>query len=198
MVHHQRITPGNHQANGYVERAIRTVRTILNKFRRAVDDGEYMQQWDSLLPFVQYVMNNRVHSILNTTPFSLMFGREFYNGSSQKDVSMDESRTLWAEFWEIFKHYVPEQVANVRRRDHKKRRYRRKVASFNNGEWVMHATDSAEINNKRDDQYEGPYKIIGKKPNGNYVLDIGDGNTYEAPTNYLKRAGERFRTGELY
>jgi len=195
---HQRIIPGNHQANGYVERAIRTVRTVLNKFRRVVHDGDFMQQWEELLPFVQYVMNNRVHSILNATPFSLMFGRSFFNSPTQDNVDMDQSRNVWAEFWNIFKHYIPEQVQQVRYRDQRQRKYNRKVASFKVGDMVMHATDSAETGNKRDDHYEGPYRIIGIKPDGNYVLDLGNGKRYFAPTNFLKRAGKRFRTGELY
>ena len=70
------------------------MRDTLSKFRRAVDEGRWMNEWDKLLPLVQFVLNNRVHSILNTSPFALMFGKNFLSYKDQSKVSLVESRDL--------------------------------------------------------------------------------------------------------
>ena len=61
----------------------------------------------------------------------------------------------------------------------------------------MHATNYAETGNKRDDHYEGPNKVSRLLPNGNYELDLGNGEKTQAPTNFLKRGGDKFSTGVL-
>ena len=70
----------------------------LSKFRRAVDEGRWMNEWDKMneikFSLVQFVFNNRFHFILNTSPFALMFGKNFLSYKDQSKVSLVEFRDL--------------------------------------------------------------------------------------------------------
>lgn len=53
----------DHHANGKVERVIRSVRDTVEKFKRDTHHKHLRENWDQLLPFVQFVMNSRIHRV---------------------------------------------------------------------------------------------------------------------------------------
>jgi hypothetical protein len=46
-----------------------------------------LKNWDLIVPAIQLAINNRIHSVTKSTPFSLMFGR---NLNLFKDYSIEE------------------------------------------------------------------------------------------------------------
>jgi len=64
------ITPYNSKSNGKVENAHKTMQTMV----RAYID-EYPDDWDTLIPLIEFAMNTSISDVTNYTPFFLHFGR---------------------------------------------------------------------------------------------------------------------------
>jgi transposase InsO family protein len=79
---HRLITPYHPQADGKVERAVRSVMSVLKKEVEGKAD-----QWYKFVPFTQLMYNNKVATLTGSTPFSLMFGRSC---NELKDYTADE------------------------------------------------------------------------------------------------------------
>lgn len=92
------IVKDNHHANGLVERAIRTVRDTLEKFKRDVEQGKGHERWEELVPLVQFAINTRVPSDTHASPFSLMFGRHAFQYTGKQVRSLEESRAAQMNF----------------------------------------------------------------------------------------------------
>src|SRR3569833_3172507 len=69
-VDHRFISPYNPRADGKVERAIGTVMGIIKKELHGSDT-----HWPLIEPFAQLAFFNKISSLTNSSPFSLMFGR---------------------------------------------------------------------------------------------------------------------------
>ncbi|KAL0231766.1 hypothetical protein GEMRC1_011170 [Eukaryota sp. GEM-RC1] len=65
--------PYSHESNGLVERRNRDVLSILRKLLLTYKNYD---NWSSLIPSVQLILNSRYHSTTKTTPFSLIFGSD--------------------------------------------------------------------------------------------------------------------------
>ena len=64
------VTPYNSKANGKVEVAHKTTQTILRAYIE-----EFKDDWDLLLPLVEFAMNTSTSKSTGFTPFYLFYGR---------------------------------------------------------------------------------------------------------------------------
>lgn len=185
----------DHHANGLVERANRTIRSVMNRFLRDGDENKRRNHWHELVYDVQHAMNHRVHRITQSTPFSLMFGRNSFlsYGRGISDVSEQEARELQTQFWKIFNREVPKAVQLLQGKA--RTTYRHHTGTFNIGEWVVVKSHNK---GKGEDKYnEEIYQIMGVDENGHYRVQYNGLERVE-PANHLKRAAApetTFNTG---
>lgn len=185
-VKHNRTVAHDHHANGTVERIIRSVRSMLEKFKRSLGEEKYRQNWELLLPLVQFGLNSRIHPVTQCAPFMLMFGRSSFYEKIPSAVSQEESQKKLQEFWKTFHRDLPEAIFEMKRykRDHGK--YHHKTREFELGETVFRKLQES---NKQDDKYTGPYVVIDKLESGNLKVQ-NEKEVVEVPTNFLKPASK--------
>jgi len=70
-IHHHRVLPYQPQSNGVVERVNGEV---MRHLRCLLLDAEKSAQWSDLLPVIEFIINNSIHSSLGVTPNAMMFG----------------------------------------------------------------------------------------------------------------------------
>jgi hypothetical protein len=70
-VRHHRVIPYHPQSNGEVERSNEE---ILRHLRCFLADCAHTKDWTALLPAIQFLMNNTVHSSTGCTPHDLVYG----------------------------------------------------------------------------------------------------------------------------
>lgn len=187
---HKRSIAHNHHENGLVERQIRTVRDILNKFLRSLHNDPYAKNWDTLIPAVEFAMNARVHSDLIASPFALMFGRNpmqfaLNEQDSDKFYSWDTSLEVLLEFWKSFSATVSNNIFRVLNKRYDSKTYRHVTGMFHVGQFVGLKRQRA---NKAEDNFIGPYKVIGIDGDNHYWLKRDGEQAILAPSNFLKLA----------
>lgn len=94
----------DYHGNGVVERANRSIRSIMERMLRDGDLEKRGERWNEIVLNVQHAMNHRVHRVTQTTPFSLMFGRNTYMGFDKEvcDRLILEAKKLRKNFWAMF------------------------------------------------------------------------------------------------
>ncbi|GKT29858.1 hypothetical protein ADUPG1_001280, partial [Aduncisulcus paluster] len=70
-IKHHRVLTYNPQANGIVERINYEIMKIL---KSCFADGTPVDDWDLQLPYIQFLLNTRIHSELGTSPHEMVFG----------------------------------------------------------------------------------------------------------------------------
>lgn len=181
-ISHNKIIAHDHHANGLVERAIKSARTILNKLIRATDEEELSWNWEMVVPAVQFAMNNTVKRELGTTPFEIMFGRSAFQKvivTKQEANKALEAREL---FWKLYRKVVPTRVWQARVNQWSQMKYPHNTGTLQVGDWVMHKIHNAR---KDEDQFYGPFKVTGTTKEGHYILGA-DQEKAVAPRNFLK------------
>ena len=71
-IDHRLITPYHPRANGIAERYIQTATRAIRKQLHSVK-----KSWDQYVPTIQFMINIKIAAIHGSTPFSLMFGRQY-------------------------------------------------------------------------------------------------------------------------
>jgi hypothetical protein len=202
-IDHRLISPYNPRADGKVERSIGTVMTIIKKLLHGSDN-----HWPLFVPFAQLAFNEKVSSLTNSTPFSLMFGRSC---NEMKDYSSDnkeqEQATIqqWQAHWEKILSVIYPAISDRIRSSKSKmiqrlNKNRRQLLSgaLPNGAIVMLIDQRRQ--NKNEPPYVGPYSIIRRTQQGNYVLkdestkDILDRHV---PPDQLKLVSRKPRDADL-
>jgi hypothetical protein len=190
------IAPYNPRCDGAVERAIGVLSTTIKKMLQGADI-----YWPLFVPAAQMHLNNKVHSVTKSTPFSLMFGRLF-NLPRKSDSSAypnmpaqteEWTQQSWLEFQSRINSVVhPELLAKMRA--HKEKMVKSvdqshrllKPQEFPPGSTVM--LRDPRKKDKRDTNYVGPYTIRRKDRNGNCILVDNDGKPLDrhVPPDQLK------------
>ena len=83
------IAPYHPEANGSAECHVALSKSLLFKLA----SGDFTQ-WDKFLPSVQLGINARISSRHKSSPFSLMFGRNFKDYSGTESACVDEDIIL--------------------------------------------------------------------------------------------------------
>ena len=203
---HTFIAPYNSQCNGKVENVHKTVKTMLRAF---IED--FSEDWDLLLPLVEFAVNTSQSDVTNYTPFFLHFGRHpimpldvIYESVYRPPMTTDEYvGTLLARRDKVFRwaaHFrglATEKQA--RRQDAKNKNQIKKLAL---GDHVL-LKNRSEKDNENPDSLARKYRPIWYKKvhrihtdlnNGSYLVkDIkGENPPFIANVQELKRLKVRY------
>ncbi len=169
-INHRFIVPYNPRCDGKVERAIETIKSIIKKLLQGADI-----HWPKYLALAQFSVNNKISSLTNSTPFSLMFGRQSrpLNGSESSNELMTEEQ--WKEFQDkIIRIVYPAILERTKRKKiemtEKLNQQQRQLKpnEFPDGCQVLILDPTRKDKNQA--KYVGPYVVIAKDLNNNLVL----------------------------
>lgn len=195
-IDHRLISPYNPRADGKVERSIGTVMSIIKKHLHGTE-----KHWPLFVPFAQLSFNNKVSTLTNSSPFSLMFAR---NINEMKDYSNEPSSSIdldeWREYQEkIISIIYPSIFERTYQHKNKmitslnKKRHLLLPTSFPNGAIVMLL--DKDRNDKFQPKYVGPYTVVRRTKQGNYVLKDATGDLLEriVPPDQMKLVSSKPR-----
>ncbi|UYV79055.1 K02A2.6-like, partial [Cordylochernes scorpioides] len=159
------------QTNGLTERLNRTLINIVAK------------NWDEILPFITHAYNTTIQETTGYSPFFLMFGREPTSLLDDRNISVDIDKDDYDEY---IKHHLDKinrtrkLVINntIKTQERMKKNYDKKhmERSYEPGELVAVWTPIRKIGKceKLLRKYFGPYRILKKLSNVNYLIEPKD------------------------
>ena len=169
-INHRFIIPYNPRCDGKVERAIETIKSIIKKLLQGADI-----HWPEFIPLAQFSFNNKISSLTNSTPFSLMFGRQGRPLPDSESKSEPMTEEEWKEFQDKINRIIyPAILDRTKRKKMKmteelnKKQRQLRPDEFPDGSKVMILDPSRKDKNQA--LYVGPYKVITKDLNNNLVL----------------------------
>jgi len=151
-IDHRLTLPYHPRANGIAERHIRTMKSSLFKSLEG-----FVKNWDRFIPAIQYAMNRKIHSVHNSTPYALFFGRpanEFLDYSESNSQPLND-----------------EQLLN-------------RVQFLNSLVYPEIAKRTKDLLSKRKSDFEKSHKIIQHKhyPIGTHILFRDNSVSHNAPS----------------
>ena len=195
---HRRSSPYYPQSNGIAERTVAETKSLLRK-RIAAKENE----WNTLLPSVQCGLNARIHSLTNSSPFSIMFTRslnEFktYNGIyiiTPSAEQIEKRISLANEV--VFPAILKKATDKINQRNNLWNKKHNLTNKLLNGSVVMiklSRTTSLQF------PYVGPYRVLRQTNSGNYILQDGNNNTLKTsfPISRLKQVTSDILTSNYY
>ena len=181
-IEHRYISPYNPRADGKVERAIGTISSIIKKMVHGSS-----HHWPMFVPFAQLCFNLKTSSLTNSTPFSLMFGRncnEFKDYSSDplapkaiQPVELDKWKEYQKKLISLVYPSVSDKILLMKDKMIKQLNNTRRLLTSNSipaGATVM-VIDPLR-RDKFEPKYIGPYTVIRRSQNGSYVLKDATGD----------------------
>jgi transposase InsO family protein len=177
------------QSNGSAEAMVKATKNLLKK--RV--NGDY-SEWCLHIPSIQVALNTKVHRRHHSTPFSLMFCRPcniFQENSDAQPEPMSIEQIIQRNE-DLIELLYPSLRQAVDAHNHQmmedfKVNHRILKDGYPNGAMVMKAVDEISVDKSRP-RYEGPFKILSRAPNRNYVLLDSTGVLYprNVPPSKLK------------
>ena len=166
-------SPYHPRANGLAERFIQTTLSILKKELY----GNHTE-WKSILPATQLMMNGKISTIHNSTPFSIVFARKL---NPFEDYDAVTSRVYPKKEFEKRLKFINNilwpaiGVSNEKSKSLTKERFNRthNLVDFPIGSLVMVVNNTKA--NKLESSYEGPYKVLRRHKGGSYTLQDAAG-----------------------
>ena len=171
----RRTTPHHPQSNGIPERFHDTMKTMLK-----IWCNEEQDNWDEYLPYVLFAYNTSYHTLLQETPFFLVNGRDpkllsdiIVNKSEDEysdvhvygDELVNKLKTVYNRIKEIYTNINSERLLALDNVQEKQ---------FNIGDKVLiyDPTTQVGLSRKLTIRWKGPYVIIEKRSDINYVINI--------------------------
>ncbi|UYV79013.1 K02A2.6-like, partial [Cordylochernes scorpioides] len=166
------------QTNGLTERLNRTLINMLSMY---VNTDQ--KNWDEILPFITHAYNTTIQETTGYSPFFLMFGREPTSLLDDRNISVDIEKDDYDEY---IKHHLDKinrtrkLVINntIKTQERMKKNYDKKhmERSYEPGELVAVWTPIRKIGKceKLLRKYFGPYRILKKLSNVNYLIEPKD------------------------
>jgi len=172
-INHRLISPYNPRCDGKVERAIGTVMSIIKKELHGSD-----RCWPLFVAFAQTRFNDKIASLTNSSPFALMFARTMNELKDYSNANPDGQITTQEE-WKRYQEKVISLIYPAIREvtyDKKEAMVKRLNAHRRNllpnaipeGATVM--INDVTRKNKFEPKYIGPYEVVRRSRNGQYVL----------------------------
>lgn len=197
---HRLISPYNPRADGKVERSIGTTMSIIKKLLHGTETC-----WPMFAPFAQLSFNNKVATLTNSTPFSLMFGRAL---NELKDYTTDPPTSIswddWKAHQEKISSLIYPAIIDVTKAAKTKMisaldKHRRVLLSnaIPNGAIVM--LRDPDRTDKFQSPYIGRYTVIRRTRKGNYILHDGTDTPLDrsVPPDQLKLISKKPRPSDL-
>jgi transposase InsO family protein len=178
-------TPYFPSGNGLAEKYVQTAKYLLNKEIQGT-----RKDWDWYIPSIQLAMNHKISTRLQTAPFSLMFARRMntpYVLTKEKDGNITKRHMTYDELVERLNYMADVVFPAIKEKteeaiNKQKNTFDRshKIVNFPIGSYVVARLPTRA--NKLAPVYDGPFKVIHKTKNGNYLLQdmLGD----PTPRNY--------------
>jgi transposase InsO family protein len=195
-IDHRLISPYNPRADGKVERSIGTCMSIIKKLLHGST-----QHWPLFVSFAQLSFNHKISFLTGSSPFSLMFGRQLnefkdYSGDEGKIISLDEWKQHQEKILSLIFPAVSERVRLSKSKMVQALNKTRRTllhSAFPNGAIVM-LKDQLRAN-KWEPKYVGPYTVVRRTRNGNYVLRDATGDVLDrhTPPDQLKLVSRKAR-----
>ena len=155
------------QCNGLTERFNGTLCQIISIYAEL-----NQQNWDELLPLVLFAYRTAVQESATLSPFEILYNRT-PRLPNDLDLVKIESKEV-KEFdknWKLAKEKVRE--AGEKSKSLLKAKYREKTLEIGDNVRMLSLPTKVGLKYKlRGDLWTGPFKIIGKLPNGNLLLNI--------------------------
>jgi hypothetical protein len=185
-IDHRFISAYNPRCDGKVERNFGLVNEIAKKLLQGAN-----HLWPLFIEAVQCHINSHISSLTKSTPFALMFGRDAQLPTSYPRLPQDvpySGRTVaeWLEYQkkivEVIRPSISKLILDTKVRAAGKLDTTRRLLprnAFPPDAEVM-IKDPAFLSKhsrigKRDAPYIGPYAVVRRDRNGNYVLKDTDG-----------------------
>jgi len=165
-------TPYNPRAQGVVENAINSISKSIWKELRGHTD------WPSTLTKIEFAFNTKLSPVTTTTPFFLMFGRNFWDEHHPDSTSIEGGRS-WADQWEeVRKTLYPIVARDLEAKRRKQNQYFNdhhvlRKENLPKGTLVM--IKDMNRANKEDQRFVGPYKVIRRMNDGCYAIEDANG-----------------------
>lgn len=199
-IDHRLISPYNPRADGKVERSIGTCTSIIKKLLHGTT-----QHWPLFVPFAQLSFNHKISSLTGSSPFSLMFGRQLnelrdYTGEEPKAIPLDSWKQHQEKILSLIFPAVSERVRLSKSKMVQQLNKTRRTllhSAFPNGAIVM-LKDQLRAN-KWEPKYVGPYTVVRRTRNGNYVLRDATGDILDrhTPPDQLKLVSRKARPEDV-
>ena len=212
--------PRNHKGTGKVERTIRLIQQIINAYN--VESGQLFtetnkhtlkQRWetlDSLLPFIQFSLNQKRSRFTNISPNQLMFGTqlkeiqdiglftnelqslrdEFHHNSDNYEYIECLIRELtfvwnqfnhdWSEYARITKKEYDQRYQVTRKLPQQLKKYKVGI------DVVYYSGDKQEPNRKWRQRWQGPFEIIKRLDDRTVIIADGDGTACPVSIDRIK------------
>ena len=156
---HRKTSPYYPQANGIVERSVRETVELLKKRLEGENDN-----WSFLLPNVQISLNQRISTLHNSTPFSLMFARNLnsfsnFSATIQSSLTPEQFQERYKFITEIvYPSIVLKTNDTLKKRNNNWNKCKKLSSDLPIGTVVM--VKQAKQFNKLESAYIGPYRIV--------------------------------------
>jgi len=194
------ITPYNPRSDGKVERSIQTVMLIIKKLLHGTSN-----HWPLFVSFAQLAFNNKVSSLTNSTPFSLMFGRDLnemkdYSDTPPTLISLDDWKTHQQKIISLIYPAITDRIISGKDKVMASLNKQRKLllpTAFPAGSTVMIVDPHRQ--NKFEPKYIGPYIIVRRSHGGSYVLKdmTGDILDRKVPPDQMKMVSKAKRQKDV-
>ena len=193
---HQVTSPYHPEANGLCEKVNGTITSML---RKLAHDNE--KSWDRLLQFVLFAYREVPQETTGFSPFELVYGREARGPVALvKDLwlntqELPEAKSAFCYVWDLKKKIQHScEVACERTQtqtEKSKTRYDKKTKerSFKKNDQVLLLLPTTS--NKLTSQWKGPYKVIEKCNEVDYIIDV-NGKSKKYHINTLQEFVPRF------
>ena len=170
-----RTTPHHPQSNGLPERFNGTLKQMLK-----IWCNEEQDNWDEYLPYAMFAYNTSYHTLLQETPFFLQHGRDPKLLSdiiiNKQDDTYENIHDYGQQLVEKLKS-VYDRIKNIYTKINEKRKQALenvKESEYKIGDQVLlyDPTTKVGLSRKLTIRWKGPYKIIQKRNDINYVIDV--------------------------
>jgi transposase InsO family protein len=148
------ITVRNPQANAIVERVHQVIGNIIRTFELQTNYLDEDDPWKGILSATAFAIRCTYHTTLRSTPGQLVFGRDLIFNIQH------------AANWDIIRQQKQKRIEQNNARENAKRI----PHQYKAGDKVMLHIGTE---NKYEQPYSGPHKIIATYPNGTVTLQIG-------------------------
>ncbi|GKT32732.1 Transposon Tf2-6 polyprotein [Aduncisulcus paluster] len=178
-ISHIKTIPGDHEANGKVERLNREVRRLLRIYSLENDFLNYHEFCD----WCCLAINSREHSVTKQSPFAALFARESFFTSSDKEIDGESEVVEVSTYVKDLKermHGLHKEITDI---DAPQTEEALAVDEFKIGDLVLWKKET--IKSKQKSLLAGPFVVKEKQSDFRYVLKKLDGDeTFLVP---LKR-----------
>ncbi|UYV65945.1 hypothetical protein LAZ67_3005963, partial [Cordylochernes scorpioides] len=166
------------QTNGLTERLNRT---LINMISMYVNTDQ--KNWDEILPFITHAYNTTIQETTGYSPFFLLFGREPMSLLDDENIPTDSNMDDYDEYIENYLNKIARTrqvvINNTEKtQERMKRNYDKKHNEkiYEPGHLVAVWTPVRKIGKceKLLRKYFGPYRILKKLSNVNYLIEPKD------------------------